>query len=360
MEKKADKYKQRADGRYSAQINTGRCNDNGKPIKITLYADSSKKLEKLVAEKKYELDRGMLSKDTGVTFGEYARKWVDVAKANKMPKTRDMYNNIIKNHIGYLDNIKLKDVTRSDIQKQINLSSKYPRTCKMIRITVNQVLDCAIDDGLIYKNVCKKIELPQHKVKEKRPLTDREKKAIKKADFTLMERAHVYLLYGCGLRPEEQRALTRMDFDFTTNEVNINKVVTFDGNEPYPWDMTKTYSGLRKIPMPDETVKAVKDYLDILDGTLLFADENQCYKTKAAYMADWARIARKINGPNKIERLTEYIFRHNYCTELYYSGISIKECQRLMGHADHNMIMKVYSHLDEKREDTANKIRHII
>lgn len=354
------KYKQRADGRYAAQINTGRVNDNGRPIKITLYASSSKELEKLVAEKKYELAHGMLSRDTGVTFGNYARKWVTIAKANKMPSTRAMYNNTIKNHIEYLDNIKLKDITRSDIQKQINNKSDQPRTCKILRDTIKQVLDCAIDDGLIYKNVCTKIELPSHKSKEKRALYEFEKKAIRKADFTLRERAHVYLLYGCGLRPEELRALTRMDFDFTTNEVNINKVVTFDGNNPYPWDATKTYSGTRKVPMPEATVKAVKDYLEILDGLLLFADENQKYKTKAAYTADWDRIVKKISGSNNIDKLTSYIFRHNYCTELYYSGISMKECQRLMGHADYSMIMKVYSHLDEKREDTANKIRHII
>nr|DAF69098.1 MAG TPA: Integrase [Bacteriophage sp.] len=360
MEIKTEKYKQRADGRYSAQISTGRFNEKGKPIKITLYADTSKKLEKMVAEKKYELSHGMLSRDTSVTFGEYAKKWVDVAKANKTPSTQRMYKGVIKNHIGYLENIKLKDLTRSDIQMQINKISKYPKTCKILRMTIYQILDCAIDDGLIYKNVCKKIDLPVHIVKEKRALTEREKEAIKKADFTAREKAYLYLLYGCGLRPEEVRALTRMDFDFERNEVNINKVVAFDGNNPYPCDRTKTYSGLRTIPMPDETVKAVKNYLDILEGLLLFADENQKYKTKSSYLADWERIAKKINGDNKIERLTEYIFRHNYCTQLYYSGISIKECQRLMGHSDYSMIMKVYAHLDTKKENTHNKIRNII
>lgn len=31
-----------------------------------------------------------------------------------------------------------------------------------------------------------------------------------------------------------------------------------------------------------------------------------------------------------------------------------------MGHSDYNMILKVYAHLDQEKEDTPNKIRHII
>lgn len=362
MDLKGDKYKQRADGRYAAQINTGVKNENGRPVKITLYADTSKKLEKLVAEKKYELEHGMMSRNDTETFGAYAKKWVSVSKANKMPSTRRMYENIIKNHIWYLENLKLKDITRSDIQMQINKTSDRPKTCKLIRMTVYQILDCAIDDGLIYKNVCKKIDLPYHKSKEKRPLYDDEKKLIEKADFTVKEKAYVYILYGCGLRPEEARALTRQDFNFVTNEISINKTVAFDGNNPYPIDRTKTYSGERTVPMPDATVEAVKGYLRILDDKLLlFAlDENGNYKTKSAYTADWDRIAKKIISKNRTDKLTEYIFRHNYCTELYYSDVSIKECQRLMGHKDYKMIMDVYSHLDSKRENTHEKIKNII
>lgn len=60
-----------------------------------------------------------------------------------------------------------------------------------------------------------------------------------------------------------------------------------------------------------------------------------------------------------IDGLTPYVFRHNYCTELYYSDISLKEAQRLMGHSDYNMIMKVYSHLDEKKENTKNKLERL-
>lgn len=357
----ARKYKQRADGRYSTQLSTGRYTDDGKPIRITLYASSSRELERLVSEKKYEISRGLVSKSSNALFGAYAEEWFSLTKANSAPSTRSMYRTMLANHLGPLADMKIKDITRNDIQRQINTIAQHPRTCKMLRMTINQILESALDEGLILRNVCKKIDMPVYRAKEKRTLTDYEKKAIRCADFTLKERAYVYLMYGCGLRPEEVRALRRSDFDFSTNEVSINKVIAFDGNNAMLAERTKTFAGIRTLPMPDITIKAVKEYLTILeDRDFLFAlDDNGKYYTKAAYRAAWNRILKKIYKGTPGEQLTEYIFRHNYCTEVYYSGISIKECQRLMGHSNYAMIVKVYAHLDAKKEQSGARIREI-
>lgn len=42
---------------------------------------------------------------------------------------------------------------------------------------------------------------------------------------------------------------------------------------------------------------------------------------------------RKMNQ-YPISGLTAHILRHNYCTMLYYSGISILKAVELMGHSD--------------------------
>lgn len=74
----------------------------------------------------------------------------------------------------------------------------------------------------------------------------------------------------------------------------------------------------------------------------------------------WGRIIKKMNasvtsdkeksiGAEPITSLTAHIFRHNYCTMLYYSCISQNEAVELMGHTDIKMIMKVYAHLNEKK-----------
>ena len=82
---------------------------------------------------------------------------------------------------------------------------------------------------------------------------------------------------------------------------------------------------------------------------------------RGAYYREFNKIVKKLEASAgmKFEGLTQYTFRHNYCTELYYSGISLKEAARLMGHSDYNMVLKVYSHLDEMKEGTAAKIEKL-
>ncbi len=64
----------------------------------------------------------------------------------------------------------------------------------------------------------------------------------------------------------------------------------------------------------------------------------------------------KAIGAEPITGLTAHIFRHNYCTMLYYSGISQKKAVELMGHSDLKMIIEVYAHLDEEKEAVQAKL----
>ena len=58
----------------------------------------------------------------------------------------------------------------------------------------------------------------------------------------------------------------------------------------------------------------------------------------------------------KILRQTAVVFLHDFCTKLYYSGISRKKAVEIMGHASYQMIEKVYAALDEKQEKSSEKI----
>ena len=52
-----NKYKQRPDGRYEAKVQVGYKPD-GRPDRITVYADTSAELEKKVRDMKYEIEHG--------------------------------------------------------------------------------------------------------------------------------------------------------------------------------------------------------------------------------------------------------------------------------------------------------------
>ena len=61
-----------------------------------------------------------------------------------------------------------------------------------------------------------------------------------------------------------------------------------------------------------------------------------------------------------IQGLTPHIFRHNYCTELCYQipKISTKEIARLLGDSE-KMVLEVYSHIVEDKENTIEALNDI-
>ena len=66
------------------------------------------------------------------------------------------------------------------MQKLINDNQEHPRTCEIIRLTLVQILNSAIDDKLLHENVAKKVTLPKRHKAEKRALTELEKESLKK------------------------------------------------------------------------------------------------------------------------------------------------------------------------------------
>lgn len=357
------KYKKQADGRYKTTINTGKFNEKGAPIKFYLNARTIKELEEKVAEAKYRLQQGQNLIDSSMLFKDYANKWFEIYKANRAINTRAMYRNILDNHIDLLASKKLKDITKLDIQNQINARADRPRTCEQIKLTVKQILEAAVEDGLLAKNPCKSLELPRKVEKHKRSLTSVELKKIKDAELDAEERAFIDVLIGTGVRPAEMYALTKGDIDFSRREITINKSLAFAGQIPsvvYP----KTNSGIRTIQAPDFVFKALKEHMQGMTGLIVFADDSGQYRTLSAYKNIFDRIMKKVSGckgkyRDSLHHITPYMLRHTFCTSCYYQGVSLKECQRLMGHASYKMVLEVYSHLDAEKENTRDKLNRM-
>ena len=375
-----NRYKQRADGRYMALVQTG-IREDGKPIRIPVYADSSAELEKIVDKMRDDIKSGknVNAKKTDTSFKYYADKWYNLNLPSWEAPTKNMYSNIINKHLQSLYKKALSDIVKSDIQKVINDRWEKARTCQQIVLTIHQILQMAVDDKILCVNVCTELKLPKSTPSPNaRQLTDLEIDAIRKADFNDMQRAYVYLLYGCGLRPGEIAALKPLDFDFKANTVRIDEAIGYDNNTPYFKD-PKSIAGFRTVPLLPFTTDFLHQYVSSLKGPILFPmRRDHTYSremSKSSQRKFWdsiefkIRIAagekiEKVNGKvqiscQKIFNLTAYTFRHNYATELYYSGISLKKAVELMGHANARMIIDIYAHLDTIKENTEEKLQKI-
>jgi len=356
------KYKKRADGRYFTQVSTGKYDEDGKPIRIPVYGTSSRDLERKVGEIKTDLKRGIYADDRGMFFGEYAKVWYEAKKGTVKAGTAKDYLNIVKNHFGKINNIRLKDLTKTDIQAQIN-SEVSEEIRRRIVITVKQILESAIDDGLVYKNVARTIKQTIPKRKEKDILSDLEKRAIKKCEFTDMEKMFVDILFGCGLRRGEALALTPKSIDFNRGGISVTRAISYQ--EPGLIKEPKTNASIRFVPAPQWLLNELRTYLDSLNCLYLFHGSEGQIMPQATYKRFWKGIRKKINealGGNdniSLTSITPHTFRHNYATLLYYSGVDVKEAQRLLGHSTIRITLDIYTHLMNNEAAVKEKINCI-
>ena len=369
------KYNKRPDGRYCTTITTDILTPSGKKKKVYVYGKTISELERNKASALADLEKGIYVFDRNILFRDYKWKWLELYKSGRETNTIDGYRNILKNHVSALDNLKLIEIKKSNVQEGYNALKGHHDLQRRYSQTVNQILDAAIDDGLLYKNVAKSIEKDIVPRKKKRALTEIERTGIELVDFTEKEKLLVYLLLYTGMRKQEIIPLTVFDINFQRGKISVNKAVKFVGEKAVLKD-TKTYSGEREIYILEPLRPVLKAHIDQLNGSLLFPGKNNDYLTKTQYRYLFERIKRKLNdacggtyhwenGRIKFDNdmckgLGSHTFRHEFATTLYYSGIDIMEAVEIMGHANSQMILDTYAELRKQERNSIKKLNDYV
>lgn len=377
------KYKKRADGRYETTVKIGINPDTGRPIRTHLYAYTVKELEKKREEYIKKVKGGLVC-DRPVTFEEYARKWLELTKNGKSTNTKNIYSGVLRNHSDYLNPKRLDKITKSDIQLQLNLAAGHRATQEHMTITFKQIFDCAVDDGLILRNPAQNIRLDnERKETKKRQLTAFELDCVTAADLDQEERCFISLLLYTGMRKGEVYALSKSSIDLKAGMIHVNRTAIYATSKT---DITppKSNAGFRDIPILEPLKPILSNYLHSLDTEYLFTRKNAEsgkfeFLTKAQTDTLWKHIYKKLNETAKeqiaagkhscdvipplsdpMQGITPHYFRHNFATILYYAGVDVKDAARILGHANTNITLAIYTHLDQEKSASADKINQYL
>lgn len=342
--------------KFSSYITVG-VKEDGTRVRKRIYANSQAEFER----KKYELKKEYDSIDhpSDITFKEYAKKWLKVYKSSREVATIAMYENCLKK-TSHIDNIPLKSIRQTDLQEIIAENSAHPNVCAKIRLLFRQIWGSAMADGILSKDITKRLNLPHREPTEGRSLTKEEITAVKNADLEPMDRMFVQLLFYFGLRPGEALAVMPKDFNLKDNTLTISRAIGYDKNDPYI-KSSKTRK-VRTIPIPTEFLPILKTYLRKNKGLYLIHRDNHPL-TKSSQRKMWERIRKEINrkmgakgNMDLTSSLHPYVFRHNYCTTCFYNGLSVLKTSELMGNSP-QMVMNVYAHLDNSKEPLDSLIK---
>ena len=134
------KYKKRADGRYYTTIQTNEINpDTGERVHIPVYGKSITEFEDNKARIRDEINKGIYTNDKGILFSDYKWTWLETYKNNRSYNTQTAYKNILKNHTSALDQLKLSQIKKSDVQLGYNHLKGHPDLQRRYIQTVNQI-----------------------------------------------------------------------------------------------------------------------------------------------------------------------------------------------------------------------------
>ena len=204
------------------------------------------------------------------------------------------------------------------------------------------IMRCAVVKGIIDISPCESIKIPKNLEKKKRELPEDETIQKIKDSVDCHFGLFAFFLLYTGLRRGEALALTYEDIDFKNNTITVNKVITYESNQPIIRNYTKTAAGMRTVVLLDVLAEKLQKNKK---GPVFYNGE---YMTQQAYKRHFDRYKRE-SGVN----CTAHQIRHAYATILYEAGISDKDTQSLMGHSDISLTRNIYQHIRQKKLDDA-------
>lgn len=370
------KYTTRKDGRLMKRVSV-----DGK-IK-TLYSDNVKDLERQYIELKYKSNNGIIINDENMTVSVWADKWLETYKADKEQATVKMYKDTIRLYIKpYIGNIPLKSLKQTDVVNMLNSLAKkgITRRKDFALLTIKQILEKAVDNDYIYKNVAKSIKQTKHIAKEKQMLTNLDISYLQKVAKNDNRCFMVLFMLYTGIRREEVAPLLYRDINIEDWTLSINKAVHWEKNKP----TVKGTKGkaTRKIPILDIIQDKIKEMkLNHKNSELVFpsvkskqlmsessirrALEYTLREINKLYNKDQLDTQKVCQNQNNEEiktiKFTYHQLRHTYASFLHKAGISIKEAQYLTGHKDVKTLLNIYTHLDEEdKKNATEKLNNLL
>ena len=355
MAKQSNRAK-RSDGLYKRSITIGRKED-GNPIRKYFYAKTIKELDRIASDYDRQRRMGTLSADENATFGQIAKVWLRDHKPLIGERQRQEYAGILSNHLAELHAIKLKELKPLHLQAIINrlaTEGYAEKTLASIKQTASQVVELAMQNDIVFRNVFAKVSVPRIEGMTREPITDAQKELILQTWREHRMGIPALIMLFCGLRRGEMLALTWRDIDLNTKTITVNKAVDYakNGGEI---KAPKSKAGNRIVPIPDAVLPALQ--VKRLKGSMMVcpAVKSDGMMSLQAYQCAWNSYQHFLNikaGGRDASRshpkviaikpFTAHQLRHTYATMLYDAGVDVKTAQKLLGHADLQVTMRIY------------------
>lgn len=364
-------YTLRSDGRYQGYWRDER------GVRHTVCDRDPERLHRRIEEK---------TRPTEITFRLIADGWK--AEAVYEDKTWDCYEAAYNRAVERFGDRVASTITTAEIYQQLKELAQQnysARTVKAQRSVYSLIYKWAANDTRytqeITTNPAAMAALPKV-AKKAVPRTAPEDDVVdqiraKASEVPYGILATIYM--NTGFRRGEALALQWKDVDFEKKRIDCSKSVTFSRGT-MKVKAPKTEAGNRWVPLLPELEAALLPLRGDPNDFVLHCEDPKKPIVETTYRRWWLSYCKAMGfvtvtetpyttpdrGIERVKKtykptLTAHVLRHGYATMLFEADVDVYTAQQLLGHADVETTMSVYTHLrDRQRQKSVDKlIAHI-
>lgn len=336
---------QRKDGLWAGCIQVER-------KRHTVYGKTRTQAANKLKELRKQLEAGAVLEGGALKVGEFLDKWLESAKASLAYKTRENYEQVVRDHLKpAIGNRPLGKLRPDEVQQLLNrLSDKGlgPRTVQNVRSVLRRALNVAVRWRYIQSNPASTVDLPRLRKKQLKLWSSKEvEKFLAEVKGHRWEPIYWLLIY-LGLRKGEVLCLLREDVNLQEQTLTVQATLQRQRNVGLVRKDTKTESAQRELPIPDVVMPILEAHAarqgEAHPGAEYF------FTTGAGTPIEPRNFSRHFDKAVEragLPKMTIHDLRHLAASELIRAKVDVRRVAAILGHSNASTTLKFYAHVFE-------------
>mgnify|MGYP005766216533 CR=1 FL=1 len=367
----------REDGRWQGQFVSGRNPETGKLIRHSVYGKTQREVAAKLREATASIDRGTYQEPNKLTVAEYAKEYFSTCAVNLSHNTQVSYKRILDKHIlPALGKVKLTDLNHRQVQRFVtSLSAQKGLSAKTVRNihgVLHNMLESAVRDELLLRNVSERCSLPRVTQHQVRAITTAELSRFLQAIDGKQFRNIFFIDIFSGLRLSEILGLRWDDVDFDYDCIYVRQQLQqkqIKGDFSYFLAPPKE-GKQRKIILAQNAMQVLRHQRTKQLEQQLAAGALWDNSLHLVFTNDFGQPLNRRTVYKHLKRIlldcgmgnyTFHSLRHSFATISLENGDDIKTVQTNLGHYAASFTLKTYVHVsDQMQRNSAARMDALI
>ena len=367
----------REDGRWQGQFVSGRNPETGKLIRHSVYGKTQREVAAKLREATASIDRGTYQEPNKLTVAEYAKEYFSTCAVNLSHNTQVSYKRILDKHIlPALGKVKLTDLNHRQVQRFVtSLSAQKGLSAKTVRNihgVLHNMLESAVRDELLLRNVSERCSLPRVTQHQVRAITTAELSRFLHAIDGKQFRNIFFIDIFSGLRLSEILGLRWDDVDFDYDCIYVRQQLQqkqIKGDFSYFLAPPKE-GKQRKIILAQNAMQVLRHQRAKQLEQRLAAGALWDNSFHLVFTNDFGQPLNRRTVYKHLKRIlldcgmgnyTFHSLRHSFATISLENGDDIKTVQTNLGHYAASFTLKTYAHVsDQMQRNSAARMDALI